>query len=87
MLAGEESPIEYHVGIDFAVANERELVIIDEADALLYADPVKFRDFVNNCACVCFTATPDDQEPAGSDAKVLNAMTLKKFFYVLDARE
>jgi len=40
----------------------------------MYSNPDKFRDFIAKCACVCFTATPDDQEPNGMDAKVLAAM-------------
>jgi len=48
--------------LNFQVS-DGELVIIDEADFLIYDDPVKFRDFVVKCACICFTATPDDQDP------------------------
>jgi hypothetical protein len=58
-LIDDNQAIEYHVGVDFAVA-EGELVIIDEADALLYNAPEKFRDFIAANACICFTATPDD---------------------------
>jgi hypothetical protein len=51
--------IEYHDNIDFIVGDD-ELVIVDEADAIMYEDPEKFREFVSKCACICFTATPDD---------------------------
>jgi hypothetical protein len=54
-----------------------ELVIIDESDATMYEDPVKFREFVAKCACICFTATPDDQDPKGVDTMVLKAMSFQ----------
>ena len=81
-----EGEVEYHVGIDF-VAAEGELVVIDEADALLYNDPVKFRDFICVNACICFTATPDDWDPNGMDSKVLVAMKFAKYHYILNAAE
>lgn len=63
------------------------MVIVDEADALLYSGPEKFRDFVAKCACICFTATPDDQNPIGADIKVLTAMKFANYHYVLNAAE
>ena len=51
--------VEGHTDIDFEV-QDGELVIVDESDSLMYSNPEKFRDFVAKCACVCFTATPDD---------------------------
>ena len=50
----------------------------------MYEDPVKFREFVAKCACICFTATPDDQDPKGVDTMVLKAMSFQQFFYVLE---
>jgi len=65
-----EGQVEYHIDLNFQV-NDGELVIIDEADFLIYDDPEKFRDFAAKCACICFTATPDDQDPLGMEIKVL----------------
>jgi len=72
-LLDDPNLVESHTDIDFEV-QDGELVIVDESDSLMYSNPDKFRDFVAKCACVCFTATPDDQEPNGMDAKVLIAM-------------
>jgi len=72
-LLDDPNLVESHTDIDFEV-QDGELVIVDESDSLMYSDPEKFRDFVAKCACVCFTATPDDQELNGMDAKVLAAM-------------
>ena len=53
----------------------------------MYSNPEKFRDFVAKCSCLCFTATPDDQDPLGVDAKVLNAMQFKKYHYISNVAE
>lgn len=45
LLGYDESQIEYHIGCDF-VPLTTELLIIDEADAIIFANPVKFKDFV-----------------------------------------
>jgi hypothetical protein len=82
----QEDQVEYHCGIDFAVKDE-ELVIVDEADSLIYSNPEKFRDFIAKCACICFTATPDDQVKDGIDSKVLKVMTFVKYNYILNAAE
>lgn len=82
----EKNQVEYHSDIDFAV-HDGELVIVDEADSLMYSNPEKFRDFVAKCACICFTATPDDQVKGGVDVKVLNAMTFAKYNYILNAAD
>jgi hypothetical protein len=50
----------------------------------MFADPSAFREFIAKCACICFTATPDDQEKDSIDVKLLNAMLFKSFDYVLD---
>ena len=82
----EEGQVEYHIGIDFVV-NDGELVLVDEADSLMYSNPEKFRDFVAKCACICFTATPDDQNKDSMDDRVLKAMTFAKYHYILNVAE
>jgi hypothetical protein len=44
LLLDCESQIGYHVGIDFKVL-PGELLVIDEADAIMFADPTKFFEF------------------------------------------
>lgn len=58
MLFGIEGKVEYHVGCDFE-PKAGELIIVDEADSLIFSEPVKFRQFIQKNACICFTATPD----------------------------
>ena len=60
LLGYDAGKIEYHVGCDFKVG-PNELAIVDEVDALMFKDPIKFQQFISECACICFTATPDNQ--------------------------
>jgi len=49
------------------VIGDNELAIFDEGDATMHSDPDKFGDFVSKRLSICFTATPDDQDPTGVD--------------------
>eukprot|EP00347_Sterkiella_histriomuscorum_P004135 403361622 len=64
-----------------------ELVIVDEADSLIFSNQEKFRDFVAKFKCVCFTASPDDQELTGIDVRVLAVMQFKQYHKILDKAE
>lgn len=59
LLGYDSDKIDYHIGLDFKVG-PGELIIVDEADALMFKDPIKFQEFTSECACICFTATPDN---------------------------
>jgi len=69
----DDGVVEYHVGFSFA-PKEDELVVIDEGDALIFEDPSFFRGFIAQCACICLTATPDDDDPTGVEAKVISTL-------------
>jgi hypothetical protein len=65
-LAGFVGNVIYQVSIDF----EREatdFLIIDESDSLIFDDPVVFRSMLAKIRCICFTATPDDNDPKGAE--------------------
>jgi hypothetical protein len=51
--------VSYHVGIDFKPI-DNAVIIVDEADYFMFEDPPKFKLFVKDSACICFTATPAD---------------------------
>ena len=74
LLSFGDDKIEYHVGHDFTV-EAGELVVVDEADALMFKDPTAFQKFTSSCACICFTATPDNQQANGIEAKVVAAIS------------
>lgn len=86
LLSYDDDMIQYHIGIDFKVG-PNELVIIDEADALIFRQPDEFQKFTNDTACICFTATPDNQQVRGLEARVITALKFEKFLYVIDAAQ
>lgn len=80
MLGYDESRIEYHTELNF-VCQQGELVIIDEADCFMFRNPSAFKRFVAEVCCLCFTATPDDQDIKGVEAKVVTALEFSRFSY------
>ena len=84
MLLGytEGVEVEYHVGINFEV-KQGELVIIDEADCFIFNQSEEFVKLIKETACICFTATPDNKDPVGVEAKLLKAFDISKFNYII----
>jgi len=69
LLSFDRSKVEYHVDLCFT-PTDKELVIIDEADTFMLGDPEGFTTKTSGCACVCFTATPDNCDEKGTEAKM-----------------
>lgn len=67
--------IEYRTNIDFQ-PKEKQLIIIDESDAIIFRDPIKFKELIVKSACICFTATPDNQDKEGTEYTVLKYLGL-----------
>lgn len=59
------------------------MVIIDEADCFIFNSPDDFMKLVKESACVCFTATPDNKDPSGVEARLLKAFGLTKYNYMI----
>jgi hypothetical protein len=57
------------------------LVIVDEADVIMYDNPSMFHAFIQGNCCVAFTATPDDGESETVEATILKYMSFKRFDY------
>ena len=55
----------YHVGLDALDCQEGEVIVIDEADELIFGNPAKFAEKIGNNCCICLTATPDDKKANG----------------------
>lgn len=58
------------------------LIIVDEADSIMYDNPSAFHTFIQGNCCIAFTATPDDGETKGIEAKILKHMTFKRLDYI-----
>jgi len=47
----------------------------------MFKDPSAFKRFAAEACCLCFTATPDDQDAKGVEAKVVAALEFTRFSY------
>ena len=43
-----------------------------------------FSKLIATHACICFTATPDNSDALGVEAKIIAALKFKKYNYILD---
>lgn len=66
-------------GVISTKAVKNRLIIVDEADSIIFADPVKFNSVVGPYVCVCFTGTPDNSVKNGFEPKILERLGLKMF--------
>jgi hypothetical protein len=49
-------------------------------------DTENFIKLVNECACLCFTATPDNCDEKGIEAKIINALGFEKYEYIVEPK-
>jgi hypothetical protein len=73
MLGYDESQVEYHLGCDFKPV-DGELIVIDEIDAIMFKDPIRFSETIDSCLVLGFTATPDNFNAAGAESRVTNLL-------------
>ena len=73
LLNYDKDKVEYHVGIDFT-PQSGELIIVDEADTFMLNDPERFDMLIQEHKCLCFTATPDNCDPQGVEAKIISSL-------------
>jgi late competence protein required for DNA uptake (superfamily II DNA/RNA helicase) len=70
----------YHLGLSFE-HTDKDVLIIDESDALTFADPFGFKMMLASCRCICLTASPDDNNKKGAEKQVVTALNLTRFEY------
>ena len=69
------------MGLDF-VHIERSILVIDESDTLIFDDePSAFQEMMTKSRCICFTATPDDNNIKGAERQVITDLGLTKLEY------
>jgi hypothetical protein len=64
--------IEYHVGLEFE-HKDNEMIIFDEVDSLMFYNPTRFKQVINKCIAVGFTATPDNNKTSGIEKSVVQS--------------
>ena len=79
-LSKYASKVTYHDSIDFK-PRQNSVVLIDEADVLIFKDPRKFRDFVTKSPTVCFTATPPNDSVGRLENVIYGQMGMRQFSF------
>jgi hypothetical protein len=64
--------------------SEGELILVDEADAFIMSQTVKFSTLIDGHCCICFTATPDNCDAKGSEAKLITTLGFKIIKYMIN---
>jgi late competence protein required for DNA uptake (superfamily II DNA/RNA helicase) len=70
----------YRLGLNFTYT-DKDVLVIDESDALTFADPLAFKLMMAGCRCICLTASPDDNNKKGAEKQVVAALNLTRFEY------
>lgn len=83
LLDYNEQQLEYHLGCAF-VPNDGDLIVVDEIDALMFKDPIKFKDSISNCLVIGFTATPGNANPISAESRVVSLLKFQTYHYILD---
>jgi hypothetical protein len=79
-LAGLADRVSHHVGLDFKRI-DGSILVIDESDTIIFNDPNAFKEMMAVSRCICFTATPDDNNRKGAERQVITDIGLTKFEY------
>lgn len=74
LLGYDVSHIEYHLDCSSFKSTDGDLIIIDEADAIMFKDPIQFNEAINACLVLGFTATPDNFNDQGAESRVVGLL-------------
>jgi hypothetical protein len=75
--------VAYHVGIEFG-HNDNEVIIFDEVDSLMFSQLALFKQTINKCFAIGFTATPDNNKTSGIEKSVIQSMAFTQFDYAME---
>jgi hypothetical protein len=79
-LSQHESNVEYVDGINFK-PKAKSVVIVDEADFIMFRDLQNFKTFASKQPTICFTATPPEGDTDDLERKTYDQLALKSFNY------
>jgi hypothetical protein len=72
----------FQLGFNFEKQPD-DVLVVDEADSLLFSDPLTFQTFLGDSPCICLTATPDDQDIKGTEKFVVDKLGFTRFAPIL----
>ena len=75
--------VAYHVGLEFE-HNDNEVIIFDEVDSLMFSQLALFKQTINKCFAIGFTATPDNNKTSGIEKSVIQSTGFTQFDYAME---
>lgn len=66
----EENCISFRLGLDFH-REPTDIILVDEADQLIFSDPDSFKVLSQENKCICLTATCDDNDAQGIKRSII----------------
>jgi hypothetical protein len=72
--------VQYKTDLDFEVENN-SLVVIDEADYVIFSNPSKFLNKIKDMTLICFSATITDNKTSGLEQRVVEMMGISSIAY------
>ena len=75
-----ENNVHYHEDLDFK-HGRNDVLLIDEADILIFHDPMLLRKAFRLSAAICFTATPPASGQQSLERKIYEHLSLKLYEY------
>jgi hypothetical protein len=77
-LASLQEKVQFHSDMNFG-CSDKELVIMDEADLLLYSNPLSFFSRLDEYQIICFTATIGDYKIEKQENEILKEHQFEVF--------
>lgn len=62
-----------------AKKNPNHVIIVDEADDIIFRNPLRFNTLVGSLQCVCFTGSPDNQVDGGLESTIIKLLGFHRF--------
>ena len=79
--SGLETCVKYHDKLDFKPI-KTDLLIVDEADKLVFEDPLKLRGVQKVCPTICFTATLPRSKQMALEQRIIDQLGMRMLTYV-----
>ena len=79
-FGGFEGNVLYHEGLNFK-HGKNDVLLIDEADLLIFEDPMLLKKALKQSAAICFTATPPQSGQQSLERKIYDHLSLKSYEY------
>lgn len=71
IYGGNEKQVKYHTDINFTVKKDH-IVLVDEADTIIFGEPLKLIKVMDKCTTILFTASCPDHQSQSLESKIFD---------------